>query len=113
MPRAAPRSAPSVLEPRPESAATARSTIASASGRWSMSAGPVVLGSMHCSPPTSTLDGAAIRFSQRALLADVIGHERAAQPERPIATDRRVLRGLVLDLGVELRAQQDHERGPE
>jgi hypothetical protein len=38
-----------------------------------------------------------------------IGLERAAPAERLVRLNRRILRGLMLDLGVELSAEQDHD----
>jgi hypothetical protein len=40
---------------------------------------------------------------------DGVGHDRAADAERPFGSDRRIARGLVLNLGIELRADQHHD----
>ena len=43
--------------------------------------------------------------------ADRVRHPGAPRSERLRRTDSRVAGGLVLHLGVELGAQQDHDRG--
>ena len=44
-------------------------------------------------------------------LSNRIRHDGPARAERLVAADRRVTRGLMLNLGIELRAEQNHDRG--
>src|SRR5437764_2963902 len=43
--------------------------------------------------------------------ADGIGHDRTARAERLCRSDRRIARSLVLDLGIQLGANQHHGDG--
>ncbi len=40
---------------------------------------------------------------------DGVGHHRAALAQRLLGAHRQILRGLMLDLGVKLAAEQDHD----
>jgi hypothetical protein len=49
--------------------------------------------------------------SRNLRLSDSIGHNGASCAQRFRAADSRAARGLVLNLGIELRSEQDHDRG--
>jgi hypothetical protein len=57
-------------------------------------------------PASSWLAEALAELARRP---DCIGHHRAPLAQRLLGAHRRILRGLMLDLGVELAAEQDDD----